>query len=193
MHPAIESFLLRFKRRRLIVIVAPIALGLLAGGALIVKPAIQRITGIKSELAGLARKATSYKYILDTESRMEAYRAKLSKPGDKTWLIEQLNLIGDKTNVSIVSIVPEESKKVGDYLDRTSVRIEAEAGYHDLGEFVSRVENLEPLVKILELGIQIDDEEGVASPGGFQAAARKPNTYRVLMSVGLFAPVAGAL
>ena len=195
----IEPLLLKIKNRRPVVIAAPIVAGIFLGGLLVVKPGLSHLNAVKDEVAGLQEKMSAYQFILDSEKKTTVYKTHFS--GDKTWLIEQLNSIAEKTGFSILSILPEDAKKVGDYLDRVSVHIDAESDYHQLGEFVSRVESLDPYVKVL--GLDINAEGGRAastsmagSPqSGAVGRSGRPITdiYKISMSVGLFTPAAGAL
>lgn len=190
--PGIESLLLKIKNRRLVVMVAPILLGVLAGGVLVVRPSLGKLGTIKSELSGLKEKEIPYNTILSGEKRLEGMKARFA--GDKTWLIEQLNAIAQKTGFSILSILPEDPKRVGEYLDRTSVRIDAEGGYHQLGAFVSEVESLNAYVKILSLDINSEASSQQAVVGLAPGRARQGSSvYNISLSVGLYTPAPGVL
>lgn len=190
----IDDLLLKLKNRRLVVILVPLIGGLFAGGVLVVKPGLARIAVIKTELGGLSKKETSFGNIANSEKRLSGYKQKLSGTGDKAWLIEELNSIADKAKFSILSITPDEKKSAGGgYLERISVRIEAEGNYHQLGEFISRVENLEQYVKILTVDIDRNLSEGPVVAVSGPAAKPKASNYKISLSVGLFNPTPGAL
>lgn len=183
----IEPILLKMKHRRPVVILAPIVFGLLVGGVMVVKPSMGRFLSIKSEIQGLKQKEPSYNIILESEKKIEILKTRFT--GDRTWLIERLNAIAGETGFSIVMILPEEPKKLGEYLERASVRIDAEGSYHQLGEFVSQVESLERYVKILSVDINADTAskklQGMpaASPSRAKQAG---NLYDISMSIALF-------
>jgi hypothetical protein len=187
----IEGFLQKMKNRKPFVIAAPIILGLMAGGVLVVKPQLKKLTFAKTELRGLQDKQAVYQMILDGEKKAEAVAGRFK--GDKTWLIEQINTISQNTGLSILTSVPEDTKKIGDFLERHSVRIEAEGDFHELGEFVSRVESLDGYVKVLN--VNINAEKGSMSSSGPMGPAptrlAPTNVYSITISIGVFSPAAG--
>ena len=194
----IETLLLKIKNRRPVVIAGLALLGLLAGYLLVVKPGLGHLDGTKTELTGLQQKVSAYQFVLDSEKKTTQYKTRFS--GDKTWLIEQLNTLAEQTGFSIQTILPEDPKKVGDFLDRTSVRIDAEANYHQLGAFISRVESLDAYVKILGVDINAEGnslpQATTTSPMGGAPAPRtrqETNIYQISLSVGLFNPTQGTL
>ncbi len=193
----IDSLLLQIKNRRPVVIIAPLVFGFFTGGVLVVKPALNNLRSIRSDIASLTEKVSSYTYVLEGESKLLNYKKLFS--GDRTWLIEQINSIAEKSGLSILSILPEEPGKATDLLERSSVRIEAEATYHQLGAFVSQLESLDSYVKlqIVEISTERDGAGQQSAPwqGTSPDASRKknPNICRISLSVGLFTPNAGAL
>ncbi len=190
---SVESLLLKVKNRRLVVVLIPIVLGVIAGGVLVVKPSLGKLGFAKSELSGLKEKEGHYGAILQGEKRLEELKPRFI--GDKTWLIEQLNTIAQRTRFSILTILPEDPRRVAEYLNQTSVRIDAEGGYHELGEFVSQVENLTGYVKVLSLDINAESpsQQVQAAPGVARTRPQTTDVYNISLSVGVFTPLQGVL
>ena len=189
----VEEFLQKTRHRRPVVIALPIVLGLMAGGLLVIKPGLAHLRAIENDLNSLTQKESSYQTIVEMEKKLDETRGRFRQGGDKTWLIEQLNALANKTDISILSITPEESKKIGDYLECASVHVEAEAGYHPLGEFVSRVESMEPFMKILNLSLSapVDSDDAPTSPTS--GVGSKRGAHKIALSIGLLTPAPGAL
>jgi len=195
----IEPLLQQIQNRKPVVIVVPLVLGLFVGGVLVVKPGLTRLGGVKAEIASLQQKISTFNFVRESESKLGAYKNRFSK--DQTWLIDQINSIAEQSGLSILSSLPEGSGRVGDFLVRNPVRIEAEAGYHQLGSFVGQLESLDAYVKIFSL--EINASSGGAGvplgPGPGQVAAPRAvrpqgaNLYKITMSIGLFTPADGAL
>ena len=176
----------------------PIVIGFFAGGILVVKPGLTQLNTTKSDIASLQQKVSTYNFVLESEPKLAAHKARFSK--DRTWLSEQINSIAEKSGLSIVSSLPEESGKVGEFLVRNPVRIEAEATYHQLGSFASQLESLEAYVKIFSLDITGSAVgAGPAAPGPGQgnapraARAQNANLCKITMAIGLLTPAEGAL
>jgi Tfp pilus assembly protein PilO len=193
---AIENMLLKFKNRKLVVIVVPVLLGLFAGHTLVVRPGLRQLHMTQDELDTLSKKEGSYNFILNNEKKMEGYQQAL-KGADKTWLIEHINEAGSKSGVSINSISPDEQRKIGDHLLSIPVRVEAEATYHQLGEFVSQLESSEQFLKILNLSLQGSASQsqgqggGPAVPDGLSRSERR-NDCKISMSIAVFSIPAAA-
>ena len=194
---ALDDLLMRVKHRKEVVMLLPIVAGVFLGGLMVVKPSLTRLSVLKAEKTGLSQKETLYKGLVEEEKKLIAYRRSLSKIDDKAKLIEELNTLAAQSGLTVVSMVPDEKKTVtATYLERVGVRIEAEGNYHQLGDFVSRVENLEQFSKILGLDINTEAERGDDFAGGAElAAARirssKDNSYKISLVVGLIYPAEG--
>lgn len=196
----IDSLLLKVKNRRLFVLIVVAVAGAFLGGVFIIKPGLKRMTTLRSEIASLAQKKATYQFLVDSEKKAEVYKARFPANADKSWLVEKLNTLANDSDLPVTSIQPEEKETIEGHLQRTSIHIDAEAGFHELGEFVSRVENLEPFVKILDLSLRVGDAPAgmTATPGAPAPAVRSrpgagPEGHRISMSIGLFTPTEGAL
>ncbi len=187
----LDDLLLKVKNRKLVVTVVPVLAGALIGMTMVVKPSLKKLSGIKTETSGLSQKQTIYGDIVEKDKRLTDYRDKLSKIPDRTKFIEELNTLAAQSGLSVQSVAPDEKKAVATYLEKVAVKIDAEGNYHQLGEFVSRVESLEPFVKIMSVSIDTeggDEAEGSGAVAAPRIRTSSGNTYRVSLDVGLFFP-----
>ena len=193
----IDEFLLKLKNRRLVVLLTPLVVGSFLGIAMIIKPSLAKIFAFQSEIKALSKKTNAYDNILSKEKKLAEYRDRVSSAGKKTKVIDALNAAAGEAGLNIFSVVPEEGRPVTEYLRQDSVRMDAEGSYHQLGEFVSRVENMSDLVKIVSVDIFEDapQEDGgiFAFPGGQpnptapSAQPKKHNgLHRMSISAGFF-------
>ena len=190
----IEPILLKIKNRRLVVLVTPAVVGLLIGYLLILKPGTNRLKALQAEMAGLQEKVPAYQFIVDGEKKTKTFKTRFS--GDQTWLVDQINSIAESTGISILSISPDDKKKMGEYLEAITVRIEEECTYHQLGAFMSRLESLDACVRILAVSVDTENHPGGGSSAGSSSSGmRKKDAglYSVSLIVGLFTPPAGVL
>ncbi len=140
------------------------------------------------------------KFLSNQEIKIADYKKSLVGGGGKTWLIEQINTIAEDTDFGIVSILPDAPKKVGEALERVAVRIDAESNYHELGEFVSRLESLELYLKIQNVEIlaahtQNLEATSMPTPATSVGGARprqSQSLYKISMSVAVFSSAAVA-
>ena len=96
-------------------------------------------------------------------------------------------------------MTPEEKKPIGVYVERMSVRIDAEGDYHQLGEFVSHVESMPQYVTIANAEITTENSGMMTAPaiGSGDDAGEPPKPvsqqYKIAVVVGLFNTVKDAL
>ena len=193
----IDNFLQKLRHRRLVVILTPIIGGVFFGGLMVVKPTLARISSIETEKAALSKKAEVFNNIIGWEKKMSVYKKQLAPIEDKAKVMELLNMLAGDSGINIISMTPDETAPVGLYLQRVLVRIEADAGYHQLGEFVSRVESLDQFVKFVNVQINTEITEeplpstGMPTPGGPAGVLQpkiggSPRSYRIALGIGFF-------
>ena len=157
----IDELIFKLRYRRLIVALAPVVVGALIGVVMVVAPVFTRILSIQKTKESLAKNGLVYGHIVELEKRLSVYKERLSAADNKTKTIEELSQYATQAGLNVFSITPEEKKATGQFLESISVRMEAEGNYHQLGEFVSRVENMSQFVKIficcLELNIMLEN------------------------------------
>ncbi len=189
----IDDLLLRVKNRKLVVLLLPVLVALFLGGMIVVKPSFVRIATLKTRKNDLSKKESVFNAIVEQEKKLFGYRERLSKVPDKAKFIEDLNRLAGESGLTVLSMVPEEKKVTAVYLEKIGVKIDAEGNYHQLGEFISRVESLDQFAKIIL--VDIDKESNIESYGQPEAGVARPNKsgrkngYNLSMVVGLFYPV----
>ena len=109
---------------------------------------IANIGLFKKEIASYEGKIGSYEKMLPAEKEIPA-------------LLEYLSEIAGVSNVRIVGIVPVTapvSKDVKDHKDRIyqeiPILITAKSGYHELGAFISKLENSDRFMKVIDIDIK---------------------------------------
>ena len=198
----IDDLLLKIKNRKLVVIVAPIVIGIFLGFVMVIQPAMIKIIRFQADKTNLSGKATVYTNIISLEKQLQNQKERLASLGDKAQFIEALNTYAGEAGLNILSMTPDEKKAAGTYLERISVRIDAEGNYHQLADFVSRVENMKQMTRIL--GLEINSESGSEPAIASGIAADVPantirnrvaqsQSYKVSVTVGQFGALKDAL
>jgi Tfp pilus assembly protein PilO len=196
----IDEVLLKIKNRKLVMILTPILGGAFIGGAMVVKPALNRIRVLEQEKNSLVSKAGLFTNIIGLDKKMSDYKERLGAAPAKAEWLEELNDYATEAGLNILSLTPVEKQLVGPYLEETSVQIDAEGFYHQLGQFVSRVESMKQVVRVLSLEISGNrgkdsesqsDFEGPIAPQRLQI--KGPQKCKISLTVGLFYPQKDAL
>jgi hypothetical protein len=154
----------------------PLAI-LLIGGRLWIVPDLQRLSASRSANRGESGKSTLILSLAAEESAVKKYHTQLTDSDDMTWFVDHLGELAEKAGVSLVSVSPENSRNVG-HVSEVSFQIEAEAGYHALGEWISRIENSTPFIKVTKFE---------ARPLQQRAGAAK-NELRATVYLAVFRP-----
>ena len=191
----IDELLLKVKNRNLVVILVPAILGLFIGTAVVARPAFKKIQAVDKEKKDLSQKAGVLNNIQSWEKKLEIYKNKLA-PGEKPQFIDKMNTLASQSGLSVTSISPDEKKPAGDGFEYVPIRIDAEGNYHQLGEFVSRVENLSQTAKIMSVEISaggsFDDADfGSLTPGAapFRSGRASSRAYKMSATVGFFSTI----
>ena len=179
----LDNLLLKVRNRRLVMTLAPLIGGVALGGLMVVKPALSKISSIQSKKTELSSKVSAFNDILAWEKKLSGFKDRLAPIEDKAKTIEELGTMATTAGLSVNSITPEEKKPVSTYVDRILVRIDAEGNYHQLGEFVSHVENMTNFTKVLS--VNINNNLSGPSPSRFNKKTGE-DSYKMSANVGLF-------
>ena len=142
---------------------------IVAGGSFLcwnffVKPIFVKLKSVKTETAAIGQKKTAVENISALKRRFESYEKSLSPVQQLPWLIEESNRIASESHLTLVSAAPAGDQISEDY-KKITLRIEARGGYHELGDFVSRIENLPRFIKISDLHARSTATEEDAKKG----------------------------
>ncbi len=144
---------LNARNKQVLLIAALWIAGLFLGWVFFLGADLQKLSLAKAAKREDAEKQAVLRNITQLEAERETYRQQLAQTSDVSWLVEMLSRISKKTGVKITSIVPLESQRVRRY-EKISLRLKAVCGYHELGNFVSQIENYDKLVKASEMNVQ---------------------------------------
>ena len=181
----------------------PLIAGTFLGTLLIVRPSLTKLFSLQRDIEAISKKTDAYTDILSKEKKLGEYKNRLSSGNDKTKIIDTLSSAAGDAGLSISSVMPEEGRLITEYLHQDSVRMDAEGNYHQLGEFVSRVENMTDFVKIVSVDIFEDaapEDSGVFMflPGGgvnptapAAARPRRNGLHRMSVSAGFLSAQTG--
>jgi Tfp pilus assembly protein PilO len=122
-------------------------------------PQRHKISSIKQELEKVREKLELIKKIDELQASIATYQLKIPAGGDVSWLIDELTRAAKQSDINVLSIDPLASQEQ-DIFWKHLLRMRLEAGYHQLGEFLSTVESLESFVKIDSLQMGIEDDSG---------------------------------
>jgi len=98
------------------------------------------------------------KKLQKSEKEMGKYEHKLSREKEIPVLLENLSQIAKKSRVKILSITPisrraPQNKKASVYQE-VPIAITAQSGYHDLGNFINKLENGQRYMQIRDIEIK---------------------------------------
>ena len=94
---------------------------------------------------------------------VERFRKRLPPQPETEWLVHEAGQLAEKTGVQLTSIAPQDPTKLG-ALTRLAVICQFRASYHQLGEFVSILENATSFLRIDHLEVA-RVQQGIAQIG----------------------------
>lgn len=132
--------------------VAIVAVGAFLGNLFILKPQKAELIQVKSRSAEFRDKSDTIGRISEIEKALLAFRPALSQDRESAWLVERLNEVALDCGLTLSSLTPAARESVEDYL-RLPVRVEFQCDFHQLGEFVSRLERDDHYLQIDRLSV----------------------------------------
>jgi len=166
------SAIMQDERKKALFILGATAVFTIVYIALGVFPQIKSIVEVSQEIRTVASdmKTTSseIKKLDANKNALEEYKAKfdavkkrlLMQEEEIPHLLETISKMAKESGVKIVGIKPAPAPRAGERRDtkgpiarEVSILITAKCGFHELGEFLSRIENSEKFVKVLDIGV----------------------------------------
>jgi len=94
-------------------------------------------------------------------------------PSEKaiSWLLIELSRVARETGIKYLSITPQPEEKKESYI-KVPIRIEIQCGYHNLGKFLTKIENSQRFMSVDNIGILPDSSN--------------PLKHRVSMTISTF-------
>jgi len=96
------------------------------------------------------------------EEKIERYEKMLPTEQEIPALLENLSDMARKSNIKIVGIMPvvtkdDKTKKIAVYQEKP-ILINAKSGYHELGKFISNMENADRFMKVSDIQIKTNNQ-----------------------------------
>lgn len=157
-------------KKMLIVITVSVIAGLVLYVMLVLTPQIVKIASLRVNLvktrlelwgvrADIANIGSMKKAVEAYNEKVGKYEKTLPTEDDIPGLLESLAEMAKSSNLSIVGIVPVESKDdkpKGRVYSEIPIMISAKGGYHELGRFMSRIETSDRFIKIIDMQIKMN-------------------------------------
>ncbi|MBN2453279.1 MAG: type 4a pilus biogenesis protein PilO [Candidatus Omnitrophica bacterium] len=164
----ILSNILKNQKQMMILIVVSVSVMLLLYAGFVLKPLAVNIAALNGKLADVSAKLKAAESVIarmdSMKAAVEAYQEKvdmyektLPSEGGVPSLLEGLSKMANDARMRIVGIVPVESKganREGRVYQEIPIMISAKSGYHELGLFMSSLENSDRLMKIADILIR---------------------------------------
>jgi type IV pilus assembly protein PilO len=117
-------------------------------------------TDVKTAKRDISEIAELKKQVAQSRGKIESYESMLPAEQEVPKLLEDLSTIAKESNVKILGITPlparQESRSPGQIYQETPILINARSGYHELGRFLSQLENSSRFMKVVDIDIKAD-------------------------------------
>lgn len=145
-------------RKKLILISAGIGLIAFVVANSIFRNQLVRIENLKAKVAEERTKNRILTQIGGIEKEIASYEPRITPKKDVEWLRRKVTEMADQAQVKIVSITPQAPDEKETYI-RLPIRMEVECGYHQLGDFISKLESSKEFIKIDALDLTVKEVE----------------------------------
>ncbi len=192
----IDEMLSKIRHKKPVITVLFVTAGLVAGWTLYGRSMLTRLQTLEQERAALVQKTTLVQSIADIERRLTEYQTRLTEGKKKGWFLEEMNSIAKEAGFILLSVEPQQRRDIGNDLELLSVHIEADASFHELGEFVSRLESAKSAFKVVQVDIEVINDPDNAGSGYAPPATEtrrsesiKNKMYSVSLTLGVLGPM----
>lgn len=96
------------------------------------------------------------------EKRIDGYQPRLAHGGDVEWLRSKVIETAHRAQVKIISISPSRQDEKKLYI-RVPITAGLECGYHQLGDFISKLESSKQFIKVDSIDLTVEKAEEGAS------------------------------
>ena len=90
---------------------------------------------------------------------LEQFRQQLSPTQDTEWLVSQVTTLAQEAGIRLSAIVQQEPRTLQG-VTLLAVTLQVKASYHQLGQFVSQLENAPVLLRVDEMTLGNRDQDG---------------------------------
>jgi type IV pilus assembly protein PilO len=160
------------KTQQVLIVIAVSVLGAALYIYFVFVPQIMRVTSLIGRLGKMKTELSSAKSTItgmdelkkkmkEYNEKVELYEKKLPEEQEIPSLLENLSGMAKDANITITSIMPslQSSKadgahKQGNIYKEIPIVITAKSGYHELGYFLSKLENADRFMKVVDIGIK---------------------------------------
>jgi len=166
----IKSIDLKDKKTQVVILAGLLAiLGVVLYFSFILKPQIVRVAesvsaagsidaDLKEAGKNIANIPAFKKNIVAYEEKVDRYEKMLPVEQEIPSLLENLSNIARSSNIKIVGIIPvtvkEDKPKKAQVYQEIPILINAKSGYHELGKFLSSMENSDRFMKVADIQIK---------------------------------------
>jgi type IV pilus assembly protein PilO len=119
-----------------------------------------KLTKIREQLAQQEKLQALRREIADSYAAIEGFRQWLPKKPETEWLVREVGRLAEEDGVQLTSITQQNPRQVQDFT-LLAVTLRCVATYHQLGKFISALENTLPMIRIDDLDIARSSQDTV--------------------------------
>lgn len=164
------------KRKDILIVAGIILLSLIVANKSIYQVQKRQINSLKGEIKEEETKNRLIKEVVALDKKMESYQKRLPLRRDISWLMGRITPLARGTQTKIISFQPREIGKQDGYL-HMSLAVKISGDYHELGEFLGKIESTEEFIKIDSFTLN------VAGMAGGQGKEDKPVADLVVSTI----------
>ena len=149
------------KRKDLLVGLGFFLITIILAKKVIYAPQEEKINLLKEKIREERKKVSLLKEIEQIEQDISFYQKKISPRKEVSWVLDEVTKIAKDAEIKIATLEPQPPEDIGIYT-RLPLKLKVECSYHELGNFLSRLENSEKFLRVDSM--QIESREGIEFP-----------------------------
>ena len=107
----------------------------------------QQLERLQAQLAEQQETQNLRVQVAQSLKQIEQFRKRLPPQAETEWLVSQVNRLAEGAGLQLTSVTPQPTRSIQEFT-WLSVTVRFTSPYHQLGQFVSTLENAEPFLRI---------------------------------------------
>ena len=135
------------KKKRTLIVVSIVLLVMIMGNNFIYQVQKEKTGYLERKIEEEETKNRLVREIMGLNKEFGSYKKRVPVQRDVFWLIRKIGQLAKGAQIKVVSLQPKQLDRQEGYV-RVPLEIEVECGYHELGEFLSNIENSQEFVRL---------------------------------------------
>ena len=153
----IQTIISQNKSVVIVILIFIVALGI--GNKFIYQPRTKIIKQIHLEIEKQTQKNGLLQDIIALKKDIASYNERIPRNTEITWIVDEISKLSKDSGIELLSLEPQAIEDRGSYY-RLPLELDIKCSYHQLGNFLSKIENSPKFIRLDNFRLDTEPETG---------------------------------